>query len=245
MKNTLNIQLITSKALQDLFYQYTHLPLGGKEIVCPYWMNKLDRKIYGPGGGKGRPEEIVRFTEIEAKRQNVDLKQLSEGEISGFMKTNRIGVDCSGFAFWVLDALDVEKGGNGIDDDIPGSKGNKVKANANVKMLTDDSICKFIDETGKIRPGDMLRFRGGKHMAIVISLVFDSSEKIREIIYAHSSSEAYGKTTGVHQSKILVVNQKLGLRQQKWLEQTCSGSSYSQYIWPEKGDGIKRLLIWK
>ena len=61
----------TSKALQDLFYQYTHLHIGGKEIVCPYWMNNLEKGIYGPIGGKGTPREIEEATTKEAEAENV------------------------------------------------------------------------------------------------------------------------------------------------------------------------------
>lgn len=235
----------TSEALQDLYYQYSYLPLGGKEIVCPYWMNKLSKGIFGLGGGKGKPEEIVETTKIEAEKQKIDLKSLTESEIVNFMKKNRIGVDCSGFAFWMLDALDKEKGGNGITDDIPFCRGKIIKARANVKMLTDDSVSYSVEKTGEIKPGDMIRFRNGNHMAIVLSLICKKDNQIEEILYTHSTSEVYSQVSGVHSAKILVVNPYLGLKQQKWLEKTSGGSTYAQHLWPDKGDGVKRLKIWK
>ena len=239
-----NLTIETNKALKDLFYEYTHLSLGGKEIVCPYWMNKLGKVVFGPGGGKGKPKEIIEFTKTEAENKKIDLGKLTADEIISFMKKNRIGIDCSGFVFWLLDALDLEKGGNGISDDIPGSQGKFIKTRASAKMLTNDEVSFSIEQAGQIQPGDMLRFRGGNHLAVVLSTVKENNQ-IKEIVYGHSSSNAYSEQSGVHEGKILIINPKLSLRQQKWEEKTNNNSSYAQNIWPNKGDGVKRLKIWQ
>ena len=244
LTNNIETVVDTSRALQDVFYKYTHLPIGGKEIVCPYWMNNLKRGVYGIGGGKGTPEEIVKNTLAEAESQNVDLKSFSISQIVEFMQTNKIGIDCSGFGFWMLNALDWEKGGNGLADNIPGCVGKTIKTRANVKMLTDENVSYFIETVGKIQPGDMFRFRGGKHIAIVLSIIKDAKNNLKEIIYAHSSSSAYCQTSGVHSNKIIIVNPDLDLKQQEWLEKTNNGLNYSQNIWPDRGDGVKRLKIW-
>jgi len=233
----------TSKALFDLFFKYTHLPIGGKEIVCPYWMNDLKNEIYGPFGGKGTPEEIVQATEEEATKNELELGDLTEDEIIQFMQEKKIGVDCSGFVFWMLDALDREKGGNGIADDIPGSEGKYIKTRANVLMLTDPGIVAEIKSVDKAKPGDIVRLKGGKHILVVLSLHKTQEGEIERVEYAHSSDLT--KIRGVHSGEIQILDKKKGLESQRWLEETTNGENYGEVSFKaDLGDGIRRLKIW-
>lgn len=225
-----------SVSLDKLFYQYTHLPIGGKEIVCPYWMNKIKEGILGPYGGKGTPLQIVQATNDEAQKAGFNLQTTSDQEILAFMRQKKIGVDCSGFVFWMLDALDKEKGGNGIADDIPSSKGRFIQARTNAAMLTGEEISVKIDDLSKIKVGDMVRLNGGKHVAIIVRI-----EKSK-IVYAHSSAKT--KDDGVHLAQIMIKN-KGGLESQEWGERDYRGGSYKDnYYCPEKGDSVRRLKIW-
>jgi len=234
----------TSPALQNLFYDYTHLPIGGKEVICPYWKNDLERGVFGPYGGKGKPEQIVGAAEKEAKTSGVDLNGLSEEEILSFMKSKRIGVDCSGFDFWMLDVLDREKGGSGIADDIPQAKGRFLQARANVRMLTDEKVAIPV-KIADIRFGDMIRLRKGAHVAVVISLSRDENGVLKEIVYAHSSSPQTTLISGVHRAIIEVRDPLLELGNQAWHESSSSGKNYGQVsFFPDFGDGPKRLRIW-
>ncbi len=231
----------TSKALQDLFYHYTHLKIGGKEIVCPYWMNNLEKGIYGPIGGKGTPGEIVEATLKEAKAENINLENLDEEAIILFMKAKKIGVDCSGFVFWMLNSFDLEKGGNGISDDIPSSQGVLIKARANVQMLTDENISVPV-KLAEVKIGDMLRLRRGKHVAIVHKIVSEN-EKVQEIWYAHSSERT--KVAVVHEAKIVISDQNKEIGDQDWEELTIEGESYrNDAYFGKNGAGLRRLTIW-
>lgn len=243
----------TSQALQKLFAKYTHLPLGGKEISCPYWRNDLKRGIFGPGGGKGRPEEIVEITEQEAKKEGLDLGKMNEEEIISFMEKSRIGIDCSGFVFWMMDVLDKEKGGHGITDDIPGCQG-KFLCRANVKMLTSEEVTLPIEKVKDIRVGDIIRLHGGKHVTIVIRVIRGQPKicpdgagqelgEVREIEYAHSSGLT--ETSGVHSGRIIITDPDFGLEKQTWQEKADKGENYGhKYYLTTLGDGVKRLKIW-
>lgn len=229
----------TSKALQGLFYQYTHLLIGGKEIVCPYWMNNLTLRVFGPYGGKGTSEQVVESTLAAAEKEGFDLTKMTEEEILDFMGKKKIGVDCSGFVFWMLDALDREKGGNGIADDIPNSAGHFLAMRANVEMLSNNEVSLPV-ELADVRVGDMIRLNGGKHLAIVLKLVKDGD--LEKIEYAHSSK--WTKISGVHVALIKVINPINGCELQEWEEQTRDGENYGQKCFlPQKGDGIRRLKI--
>jgi len=205
-------------------------------------MNLLKKMVYGPYGGKGSPAQIVAATEEEAKKEGLDLSQMNTEEIISFMVRKRIGVDCSGLAFALLDALDKEKGGNGIFDDIPGCQG-KTLCRANVCMLTDDNVVTPIERVNDVQVGDMIRLDGGKHAAVVISVTRELGA-VKEIEYAHSSQKT-SLIKGIHSDKIEIVNSDLTLSNQTWLEKTSDGENYGiKYCLATKGDGIFRLKIW-
>jgi len=230
-----------SKALESLFYQYTHLPIGGKEISCPYWRNRLSLAITGPFGGKGKPEQIVEATESAAKKAAVNLNQMSEEEILAFMKRKKIGVDCSGFVFWMLDALDRGRGGRGIADLIPRLPGTLAQRQVSADKLTGKNLSIPVKKIDEIRVGDTIRLHGGKHIAVVIKVVRDLG-KVREIEYVHSSEKT--AVPGVHSGLIKITNLEGGLADQEWEETLPNGDSYKQMLLSSQGDGLKRLKIW-
>lgn len=234
----------TSKALQDLFYSYTHLLIGGKEVVCPYWMNNLEKGIYGPIGGKGTPKQIEEITASEAEKEKVDLFKMNAEEVVLFMRMKKIGVDCSGFVFWMLDALDREKGGNGIGDDIPDSRGKVVEYRANTMMLTESKVSFPVATVSEVKPGDIIRMRRGKHIAIILSIFYEKDKMIK-LEYAHSSGNIHTKVSGVHKAEIFVINQDLKLEQQEWSEDDNQGKKYKECLFSQEGDGIRRLNIWR
>jgi len=231
----------TSKALKDLFYKYTHLTLGGKKIRCPYWVNKIKKGLVGPLGGKGTPEQIVDVAEYQANKDGFDFQAASEEEIINFLLKKKIGVDCSGFAFWMLNALDLAKGGDGIANDITGSKGRFISARANVAMLTDEKVSIPV-ELKEARVGDMIQLRGRKHVAI-ITKIFKDGEEIRAIEYCHSS--CLTEINGVHSSEVKIINPQGSLKDQLWKEKTKDGENYGTVSFLEQlGDGLRRLKIW-
>ena len=234
-----------SAAIEELVYQYIHLPLGGKKVRCPYWMDKIKRGIVGPFGGKGTPEQIVEATLAAAKKERINLDSFSASQIRTFMKKNRIGLDCSGLAFNLLDVLDKERGGNGLVDDIPGARG-KFLVRANVRMLTERRVAGIIPKVADLKVGDMIKLhsrRRIKHILVVVEIKRDRKSKIEEIIYAHSSPGT--KISGVHKGKIVVGDENLGLEAQDWQEKTKKGENYGKANFcPRNGDGIRKLKIW-
>lgn len=238
-----NFRVETSKALDDLFYKYTHLLLGGKEIICPYWMNNLKAGIFGPYGGKGTPEQIVEATKSEAQKIGLNLNKMTEQEILNLMKEKKIGLDCSGFVFWMLDALDKEKGGDGIADDVL-SADRLLPSRANVATLTNGRAVLAV-ELEDVRVGDIIRLNKGKHMAIVMAVVRETRnlEEVKEIEYAHSSART--KILGVHAAKIKITDQSKGLEAQQWDEVDNRNKNYKEAnCFLSDGDGLRRLKTW-
>lgn len=231
-----------SKVLEKLYYEYTHLPLGGKLVRCPYWSNRQRILLSGPFKGKGMPNQITGATLRAADKLKIDLQKLSSGGIRKFMEHHRIGIDCSGFVYHMANALDKERGGGGIIEKVEGVLGNGPRR-VNAFCLTNEKNSQTVKRIKDVRVGDFIRFRDGKHIAIVLRVKRDKKEVPREIVYAHSGRVS--GITGVHTGKIFITDPVADIGEQKWLEKNRKGYEYKKTAYLHlKGDGIKRLNVW-
>lgn len=230
-----------SRVLEKLYYEYTHLNLGGKKIHCPYWSNQPPTLSYGPYKGKGTPTQIVKATIKLAQKHNLDLNRLSSSDIKKFMENCQIGVDCSGFVYHMLDVLAKERGKKGIFNFVEGIKGRGVRK-VNAFCLTNDKNSQEIKTVREIQIGDMIRTYGGKHVMVVLRIKRDSGGEPKEVVYAHSSKTS--SQTGVHLSSFKVKKLDGGLEEQEWLEKAKNGKNFFRQSFKQnKGDGLRRLKI--
>ncbi len=96
-----------SQPAMDVIHLYLALPFGRTTTIsCPYLNNR--RKSLRAGLrvciGKGTPEEIVQEAELMALREKIKLNDLSDDDLKTFLVQHNLGIDCSGFAYHVLDA---------------------------------------------------------------------------------------------------------------------------------------------
>ena len=213
--------------LEKFLNQFFNFKVFEKKVVIPYWMNKLDKEIYGPYGGKGTPQEILKATIEAARQESINLHDLSSGEIYAFMKKNRIGIDCSGFAYQILNFWDHQKGGDGIENSVIGASGMGIrKTDANA--LTNNINTLPVTDYSQIKTGDLLRLDNGGHVAVIVRYSED------KIVYAHISAKT--KIEGPHLEEIRIIKSKKGLEDQVWSEKIN--------FRPNLGDGVRRLKIW-
>lgn len=192
------------------------LPLGGKKVPSPYRRNdpfQPDRKKYG----KSDPKSLAQDTIALAKEQNFDLNKASVDEIRQFMKENWLGIDCSGFAYWVIDYLLQRIDHDGMEkiDFPPASR-------TNVALLTSDLFSVPIKDLSLAQPGDLIKFNSEEDILHCL-IVLDHQGDI--VTYAHSSNET--NPNGVHTGQI----------QNGQLPDDLKLFSYN----PDKGDGVRRL----
>ncbi|MBL7078070.1 hypothetical protein ISS42_00195 [Candidatus Shapirobacteria bacterium] len=198
----------------DNFFALEIVP--GKKIRIPYWRNKFfknGKRIQGPFGGKGTPAQIKRASIKKAREGKISLNQLSSAQIRTFMKQKKIGLDCSGFTFQVLNFL--KPGFYKRFKKAPGISPNPIRR-FNARALTSNQNSQPVKKTKNIKVGDLIpvSFSNGKinHVLVVV----EAGSK--EIIYVHSSSR--GKITGPHLGKIKIIDPESGLEKQHWLEKT-------------------------
>lgn len=208
----------------------------GKKVRLPYWCNKFKgKRIQGPFGGKGTPAEIKKAVWAKAKRAGVDLRKMTASQIRSFMKQRRIGIDCSGFAFQVLDFL--QPGFYRGLKMAAGKSRNPIRR-FSAAALTSAENSFPVKRAADIKPGDLipLSFRGKKvdHVLIVVAATG------KEIVYAHSSSRTM--VTGPHLGRIKIRKKNQDLRQQQWLEKDKEGNLLSSYLFKGEARRVRTGL---
>lgn len=250
-----------SNVISQRVNEYAHFRIAGKEITIPYVIaeeaitkhhittHTYTTKRFENYGAKGTPTQIRKVLLATAKKYHFDLGKADPKEITRFMEEKGIGIDCSGFVYYVLDGyLQKEKKLQlkNILLRYPGILGkierfllqyNRVRR-ISVATFTNELNSVKIEKAKDIQVGDMLRLTpmgsSGKHIAIVIA----TSPK--EITYAMSSDET--TIQGAHIAKIQITNPEKGLEYQKWLEITVDNQNYGKQVFdPKRGDAVRRL----
>lgn len=232
-----------SEKARAMVDSYLALPLGGKP-PCPYFNN---RRRKGRGGlrvlvGKGTPEEIAGEAKIFALQKRVKLDLLSTDKLKEFLCDNDLGVDCSGFAYHVLNSLSQEKTGKSIQSYVRSNRtgviGSLVAKLRPAENLGANSFRNDRNSTeikvSDARPGDIVTFIGaGRDKTYNHILVITGVDRLGDdtrLSYAHSyawpSDGAYGH--GVREGDILARGEDL--LGGTWKEQGQTGRDNYTFI---------------
>ncbi len=222
--------------------QYLALPIGPKPS-CPYYNNKRKqaRSALRVLKGKGSPKEIAEEAEIDALHCRLDMKTVSTDKLKEFLVAQNLGVDCSGFAYHVLNAIAQEKKGRSLRAFVTPNRGGFVGSIiARLRPAENMGVATFANDRNSTviaisdaRPGDIITFIGtGKdglynHILVITGVehATDNPANDRRISYAHSyawpSDGASGH--GVREGDILVHdNDLMGAT---WKEKSEVGSA--------------------
>jgi hypothetical protein len=252
--------------MNNLFYkladEYIHFEIAGKTINVPYSISTEGEKRaigelssagvtgrFANYGGKGTPKQIRELVLKTAKKENFNLHKAKPEEIIQFMISQGIGVDCSGFVYYILDQYlkkEKHKSLNTLILRYPGLVGkierfllqnNRVRRSS-AATLTNDLNTVKIEKAKDIKPGDLIRLTHsdwkGKHIIVIIAI----DDKF--ITYAMTSQ--YTKIQGARFGKIRIKDRNKGLEAQEWLEETKKGENYGKDAFdPKRGDCVRRL----
>ena len=210
-----------SKILREAYDQFL-LPLGGKKVPTPYRRNEVGsfQKVGPEFQGKSSPEVLIEATQRLAGEQNFNLNKASLEEIRQFMGKNKLGIDCSGFVYRMLDYLSQRLGlGN-----LQKSAGMEHVGRTNVAKMTSEEFSILISDFSEAKPGDVLKLNSGEDILHGV-VILENKDGI--ITYTHSSNIT--KVEGVHSDQIIKGK----------LPDELEVFSYN----PDLGDGIYRLRI--
>lgn len=218
-----------SKILWQAYDKFL-LPLGGKKVPTPYRKNEAGsfQKVGPQFQGKSSALVLTQTTIKLASLKDFNLKSATSEQIRQFMSNNKLGIDCSGFAYRLLNFLVQKIKGKTLE-----SFGLPHVGRTNVAKLTSEQFTDKVDQVADIKPGDLIKLMSNQaswHCLVVLE------KNDRQIIYAHSSSEPL--PGGVSQNFIEIIDQIKSLKDQKWLEKFQAIG-----FEPSNGDGVRRLKI--
>ena len=229
MKKTL------SQPALDLIENFKNLNIGDKTITCPYFNNRRNKVRGGlkVEVGKASIDEIKEEVKILSKKKRKSLEKMNEEQVKKFLVDNNIGVDCSAFAFYVLNKEIKEKNNEKLKKliNFPNKSFlrkliSKIRTieNINVKTLSQPENSKEVG-VRKIEPGDFISIlNSGKNNSLDHILVIHEIEYKnnlpKTIKYTHSfrwsSDGQFGH--GIKQGEIKINDLDQTLLDQDWIE---------------------------
>jgi hypothetical protein len=102
----MNTKILTLRPM-SVIDQYLNFKVGNAVCSVPYFNNKTvkARGTLRAFGGKGSPKDIFEETETLLLKSHVAVESINNETLKKFLADSNIGIDCSAFAYYVLNTL--------------------------------------------------------------------------------------------------------------------------------------------
>jgi len=240
-----------SQPAQDLIEQFLHLSVGDSTVHVPYFNNRRagQRGALRVSVGKGDVADIKEELKIISLREKVDLRELGEEDITKFIVDHKLGIDCSGLVYYILDAELKYRGKGPLKKHIsfPYAHGlrkllTKLRPveNCNVKTLAHEKNSTDV-ALQNITPGDMIILlnagpRKDYNHVMLVESVISMNEAERDLdMGLDSSPKGFGMTInyvhsfqypqdglynhGVRRERVHITSPDKPLVEQDWTEE--------------------------
>jgi hypothetical protein len=226
-------KLLSEKALA-VINEYKNFHEGFAVSNIPYYNNKRAKVRAGLRVqlGKGSIEEIRDEAESVAAKHKINLKAVDSLTLKKFLVDNNIGIDCSGLAYYILNAELEAKDKGKIDLSYPYSKGLMGKLRSTFRKIENTDVATLAHESNTrpielryIQPGDLITMIGGpdandRDHVLIVHEVDYKDDIVASISYTHTiawpTDGEYGH--GVRQGVISITNIEKPITEQDWTE---------------------------
>lgn len=232
MNTTLN------SAAMTVIASFSSLHIGNVCIPCLYYNNNKTKLRAGlrVSIGKGSPKEIEEELRIIAQKDKVNLQTMDEHMLRMLMQKHHIGIDCSAFVFYVLEAEVRSRTNvslrNTLHFPYATNPIRKLLArlrtveNTNVKTLAHTKNSNEVT-LAAVQAGDIITILEGgldhawNHVMIVHEVIKNDTTQDITVHYTHSYQwAADGQYDhGIRTGSILISNQNALLLEAQWTEQ--------------------------
>lgn len=228
----MNTKLLSDKAL-SIIDQYANFRFGTTSCSIPYFNNRHfgTRMKFRVHTGKGSPKDI--FDEIRdiSVKEKINLHSTDSTGLKKFLVDHDIGIDCSGLAYYILNAECEARGLGTLDRHLsfPLCKGILGKAICKMRPVENAGVTTFAHEKNsreiqikEAQPGDIITMIGDdrNHIMIIHQIEYQNFLPI-VLHYTHSMAwpedGEYGH--GIKRGEIEVMDINGKIPEQKWSEQ--------------------------
>lgn len=207
---------------------------GAATCSVPYFNNKTVRargalRAYV---GKGSPKDIYEEVTACLTKEHVETAVLTGESLKKYLTDKNIGLDCSGLAYYILNAENEERGKGHLDKHLHFTNcgGLFGKIRCALRPVENCSVATFVDNKNSkpvalkdIQPGDMITMISNTtdrdHVLVVHQIEYQNFLPIK-IHYTHTiaypEDGVYG--TGLRQSTIEIVNPDKNILDCLWSE---------------------------
>jgi len=246
----------------DVIKEYTHLKIGTGEASVPYFNNKTTRTRMALRVhiGKGNPKDIREELETVLVKNHVARDTVSGDVLKKLLVENNLGVDCSAYAYYILDAESRYRGLGHINRRLKfihayGPLGKLMSRlrpaeNCDVRTFAHDNnsrIVKLMDT----KPGDLITMTDGpegidrNHVLIVTSIDTENGALVK---FSYTHTVAYPADglmgTGIKTGSITITNPAGTLTEQTWSESGTSEGAATILARAQKSKTDIRRLKW-
>jgi hypothetical protein len=223
----MNTKLISEKAL-TVIDQYLNFKIANASCSIPYFNNRHTalRGALRVNVGKGSPKDIYNEILAISIKEKADVQSLDSANFKKFLIDNDIGIDCSGLAYYILNAESESCGKGTLDKHLHFINAKNILAKIRTKLNPEKSTLADNKNSREIslkdtQVGDIITMIGDNHDHILVIHQIEYQNFIPITLhYIHSmawpSDGEYGH--GVRQGTIEILNIDKPLLEQKWTE---------------------------
>ncbi len=257
----MNTKTLSNRAL-SVIDQYLNFKVGTAMCSVPYFNNKTTklRGALAVHAGKGSPQEIFEEVQSLLIKAHTTAESLSTESLKKLLADNNIGIDCSGFAYYVLNAESEESGKGSIDKHISfvQAKGVLRKliaswrpvGNVDVSTLAHDANGRVIPLKA-IQPGSIITMTNDTeenerdHILVIHQVEYQNFIPYK-LHYSHAvaypEDGMYG--TGIKQGTIEIIDIAKPIAEQAWTENGRQGDTNRIFVRANKSKTEVRQLKW-
>lgn len=270
----MNTKTISPRAI-SVIDQYLHFKIGNASCSVPYFNNKVGKihfalRVYK---GKGSPQEIFEEAQSLTVKNHIDINLLSNDLLRQLLVDSGIGIDCSGFAYYILDAESKERNSGTLDRHLSftscrGLFGKVVCSlrpveNCNVETFANNKNSRVVP-IKEIVPGDIITMTGiapidsrdteneikpsqnNRDHILVIHQIEYQNFIPATIHYSHAIAypEDGPYGSGIRQGEIQIVFPDKNIADQRWIEGENSGTTNRLFIRAQRSQTEVRRLKW-
>jgi len=232
-----------TKSAQDTIDQYLHFKVGSAICSIPYFNNKVTkaRAALRSLAGKGSPKEILEEVQSIMVKNHVDTNTLTSESLKKVLTDSNIGIDCSAFAYYILNSESLEIIKTSLKKQIFFPNANSLigKIKCSLRPVENCDVSTFAHNKNsrvvpleEIKPGDIITMVGGldgndrNHVLVIYQVDYnaDTNNNLKytpiKIYYTHSvaypEDGIYG--TGIKKGLIEITNLNKNITEQIWTE---------------------------
>jgi hypothetical protein len=233
----MNTKTLSSRA-RSVIDQYRHFKVGRAVCSVPYFNNKTVRARAGIRAqiGKGSPQEIFEEVQTILIKGSIPADALADESLKKLLVDANLGLDCSAFAYYVLNAESEELQKGRLDKHLSFVKSSSLLGgfrsrfrpieNCDVQTLADNKNSRLVP-VAKVQPGDMIVMTGYEagpgtvrdHILIVHQVEYQNFVPTR-IHYSHTMAYpedgVYG--SGIKEGIIEILDPLKSIIEERWSE---------------------------